>query len=181
MPFAFICEDITTVAADAIVNAANTQLRAGGGVCGAIFHAAGHAQLQAACDQIGGCQTGQAVITGGFALPAKYIIHAVGPRYDPNVPGQAARLRSCYTNSLALARWYGLRSVAFPLISSGTYGYPKWEALDIAIEAIVSDLMHTGDSMDVFLCLMEPDILPAAETRKLYWKGKIKEKMAKGL
>ena len=121
------------------------------------------------------------MITGGFALPARYVIHAVGPRYDPNAPGQAALLRSCYTNSLAMARWYGLRSVAFPLISSGTYGYPKWEALDIAIEAIVSDLTRSGDNMDVFLCLMEPDILPAAETRKRYWKEKVKEKKKPGL
>jgi len=175
MPLTFISEDITKVAADVIVNAANAQLRGGGGVCGAIFRAAGYEKLQAACNQIGGCAVGQAVITAGFALPAKYIIHTVGPRYCPGVQGQAALLRGCYENSLALARRHGLRSIAFPLISSGIYGYPKWEALDIAIHAIVNHLEYSGDELDVSLCLLDPELLSAAESIKMKWLRKISE------
>ena len=175
MPLTFISEDITKVAADAIVNAANPQLRAGGGVCGAIFRAAGYEKLQSACDRIGGCHTGQAVITEGFALPAKYVIYTVGPRYRPGTQGQAGLLRDCYENSLALARWYGLCSIVFPLISSGKYGYPRWEALDIAIHAIVNYLEYSGDELDVSLCLLDPDLLSAAESIKAKWLEKTLE------
>lgn len=175
MPLTFISEDITKVAADVIVNAANAQLRGGGGVCGAIFRAAGYEKLQAACNQIGWCAVGQTVITAGFALPAKYIIHTVGPQYRPGAEEQAGLLRQCYENSLVLARRYRLRSIAFPLISSGIYGYPKWEALDIAIHAIIDHLEYSGDDLDVSLCLLDFELLSAAESIKTKWLDKIAE------
>lgn len=128
--------DITSLAADAIVNAANSSLAAGGGVCGAIFDAAGYEKLQAACNKIGGCKTGSAAITPGFDLPAKYIIHAVGPRYKDGKSGEEKLLASCYKAALSLAMENGLHSVAFPVISSGIFGYPKKEAWEIAIKAV---------------------------------------------
>jgi O-acetyl-ADP-ribose deacetylase (regulator of RNase III) len=123
-----IQDDITRVKADAIVNAANTLLRAGGGVCGAIFRAAGREKLTAACDAIGGCPTGSAVLTPAFDIAtAQYIIHAVGPIYaDHNPDGARRLLRSAYTSALQLAFENGCESVAFPAISTGIYGYP-WE------------------------------------------------------
>ena len=132
MPFQTVRANIVTLAVDAVVNAANPALRAGGGVCGAIFEAAGRAELQAACDGLGGCATGDAVITPGFRLPAKYVIHTVGPVWRGGHHGEEALLRSCYRRSLALAARHGLRSVAFPLISAGIYGYPYREALRVA-------------------------------------------------
>ena len=136
MPLSIIRNDITKMQVDAIVNAANTALRVGGGVCGAIFNAAGAAKLQSACDKLAPIQTGEAVITPGFDLPAKFIIHAAGPVYRDGKHGEEAQLRSCYTNALDLAQKNGCESIAFPLISSGIYGYPKAEALRIATEAI---------------------------------------------
>lgn len=168
MPLLFISEDITTAATDAIVNAANTKLRnyatrSGGGVCGAIFRAAGHSQMQEACNQIGGCETGQAVITEGFALPAKFVIHAVGPQYRENDPSQAALLYRSYQSALYLAQDQKLKTITFPLISSGIYGYPKFEALEIAVRSILDYLEKTGDTMDVFLCLLDRELLEKAE------------------
>lgn len=136
MPLTFVREDITRLHVDAIVNAANSGLRPGGGVCGAIFSAAGHDQMEAACRKIGHCSVGSAVITPGFSLSARYVIHAVGPIWNGGSYGEAKLLASCYTSALRLAKAYGLSSIAFPLISSGIYGYPKAEALDIAITAI---------------------------------------------
>jgi O-acetyl-ADP-ribose deacetylase (regulator of RNase III) len=103
MPFSIVREDITKMRVDAVVNAANTSLKMGGGVCGAIFRAAGAAALQAACDRIGGCETGKAVITPGFDLPAKYVIHTPGPVWNGGAHGEEALLRACYLNSFLLA------------------------------------------------------------------------------
>ena len=122
--------DITKVACDAIVNAANTELRAGAGVCGAIFRAAGAEKLAAACRAIGGCPTGSAVITPAFGITtAKHIIHAVGPVYASYAPEEARRLlRSAYASAIRLAHQNGCASVAFPAIGTGIYGYPLQEA-----------------------------------------------------
>jgi len=136
MPFEIIRNDITKVKADAIVNAANTKLKQGGGVCGAIFAAADAEALQKECDAIGGCKVGEAVITKGYNLPAKFIIHAVGPVWHGGESGEDALLRSAYRNSLDLAKQRKLKSIAFPLISSGIYGYPKDLALKAATETI---------------------------------------------
>jgi len=121
---------------DAIVNAANAALKMGDGVCGAIFRAAGEYELQTACDKLAPIKTGEAVITKGFRLDAKYIIHTAGPVYCDGKHGEEELLRSCYTNSLKLAIENGCKSIAFPLISSGIYGYPKIEALRVATAAI---------------------------------------------
>ncbi|MDO4559501.1 MAG: macro domain-containing protein [bacterium] len=154
MAFEIIHGDITKVEADAIVNAANTRLLAGGGVCGAIFAAAGAEELSRACKAIGGVATGEAVATPGFALPAKYIIHTAGPVWYGGGAGEAGLLASCYKNSLKLAAEKGCRSVAFPLISAGIFGYPKDEALRIAEESIGEFLQEDG-GLRVLLVLFE--------------------------
>lgn len=125
---------ITSTGADAVVNAANSSLRQGGGVCGVIFNAAGSRQLQEACDQIGRCETGKAVITDSFAL-SRYIIHAVGPIYQDGKHHEPQDLYSCYRCSLDLAKEYDCHSIAFPMISSGIFGYPKKEAWRKALQA----------------------------------------------
>lgn len=154
MPFTIIRQDITKIEADAIVNAANTTLQRGGGVCGAIFKAAGASELQAACDKLAPIKTGEAVITPGFQLPAKYIIHTAGPIYHQQDAGQSERLlRSAYLNSLRLAVENKCESIAFPLISSGIYGYPKEEALQVATSAI-KDFISDHD-IDVYLALFD--------------------------
>ena len=116
--------DITLEQVDAVVNAANARLAGGGGVDGAIHRAAGAAQLQAACRAIGGCSPGQAVVTDGFALPARFIIHTVGPVWHGGTSGEPETLASCYRAALSRADEMGARSVAFPAISTGVYGYP---------------------------------------------------------
>lgn len=141
MPLEIVRNDITTMQVDVIVNAANSALQMGGGVCGAIFNAAGATQLQAACDEIGECPTGEAVMTDGFQLPAKKIIHTVGPIWQGGTSNEEALLINCYKNSLALAVANGCGSIAFPLISSGIYGYPKEQALQIAISTISEFIM----------------------------------------
>ncbi len=139
---------------NAIVNAANSALVQGGGVCGAIFAAAGAAELQAACNRVAPVSTGYAAITPGFRLAAKYIIHAVGPVYRNHTPERSERLlRSAYTQSLLLALDHGCSSIAFPLISSGIYGYPKSEALQVATCA-VRDFLEQYD-MDVYLAVFD--------------------------
>lgn len=161
MPFTIVRQDITKIKVDAIVNAANTDLAMGGGVCGAIFQAAGANTLQAACDKLAPIKTGEAVITPGFNLPAKYIIHAAGPVYHGGSRGEADLLRSCYINSLEIAIKHSCKSVAFPLISSGIYGYPKAEALRIAGEAI-RDFLSRRD-MDVSLAVFDKEALAISE------------------
>lgn len=136
MPFIIIRNDITKMPADAIVNAANTALKMGGGVCGAIFKAAGASELESACNKLAPIKTGEAVITPGFKLPVKYVIHTAGPVYNGGNYGEEELLRSCYLNSLELALENGCESIVFPLISSGIYGYPKAEALRVATAAI---------------------------------------------
>jgi O-acetyl-ADP-ribose deacetylase (regulator of RNase III) len=136
MPFTIVREDITKLKVDAIVNAANTSLRMGGGVCGAIFSAAGADRLQTACNAYARIKTGEVVITQGFNLPAKYIIHTAGPVYRGGNQSEETLLRSCYTKSLELALKHDCESIAFPLISSGIYCYPKDEALRIATATI---------------------------------------------
>lgn len=137
MSFIMIREDITKIKVDAVVNAANTGLLMGDGVCGAIFAAAGPQKLRRACSRLAPIRVGEAVVTPGFALPAKYIIHAAGPVYRRQESGQCEReLRAAYASALRLALENGCESIAFPLISSGIYGYPKTEALRTAVSEI---------------------------------------------
>ena len=154
MPFTIIRQDITKIKVDAIVNAANTDLKMGGGVCGAIFKAAGAAQLQAACDKLAPIKTGEAVITSGFDLPAKFVIHAAGPVYRYQNAEQSEKLlRSAYMESLRLAIENNCESIAFPLISSGIYGYPKEEALQVATAAIQDFLIN--NDIDITLVVFD--------------------------
>jgi len=153
MPLELIRQDITKMKVDAIVNAANTGLKIGGGVCGAIFQAAGTNELQNACDKIGGCKVGEAVITDGFHLDTKYIIHTPGPIWQGGGNQEEKLLRASYMNSLKLAKEYNCDSIAFPLISTGIYGYPKEEALQIAISTISSFLID--NDMLVYLVVFD--------------------------
>lgn len=162
MPFTIVRQDITKLHVDAIVNAANTDLQMGGGVCGAIFQAAGAGQLQAACNQVAPIKTGEAAITPAFALPAKYVIHAAGPVYNHwNKEQSRAYLRSAYWESLKIAVQYKCESIAFPLISSGIYGYPKDEALRVATQA-VSDFLSEHD-MNVYLAVFDKSAFQLSE------------------
>jgi O-acetyl-ADP-ribose deacetylase (regulator of RNase III) len=131
--------DITKLDVDAIVNAANEMLAPGGGVCGAIHRAAGP-ELARECAQFGGCATGDAQITRGYRLPARHVIHAVGPVWHGGGKGEPERLRSCYVRSLELAQQHGLRSIAFPAISTGIFGYPVDAAAQVAVGAVADTL-----------------------------------------
>ena len=161
MPFTIIRNDITKLSVDAIVNAANTSLQMGGGVCGAIFSAAGADRLQNACDALAPIKTGETVITQGFNLPAKYIIHTAGPAYRDGQHGEEALLRSCYINSLELAVRQKCESVAFPLISSGIYGYPKADALRVAT-TVIRDFISEHD-IDVSLVVFDKEALAVSK------------------
>ncbi len=154
MPLQIVRQDIVKMNVDAIVNAANTQLAMGGGVCGAIFKAAGAKELQEACNKLGSIKTGEAAITPGFRLPCKYIIHAAGPVYHLSKAELCkSQLYSAYTESLKLAKQNECESIAFPLISSGIYGYPKEKALNVALSAIHSFL--EDDEMNVYLIVFD--------------------------
>lgn len=144
--------DITTLAVDAIVNAANEQLAPGGGVCGAIHRAAGP-ELARACARLGGCPTGEARLTPGYQLPARFVIHAVGPVWRGGKADEADRLSSAYRAALGLAAEHGLRSVAFPAISTGIYGYPLRAATEVAVQT-VRRVDENGSSVDqvIFAC-----------------------------
>ena len=150
-----VVADITTLEVDAIVNAANTKLLGGGGVDGAIHRRAGK-ELKACCAGLGGCATGDAKITPGFALPARWVIHAVGPFWSGGARGEPDKLASCYRRSMVLAREHGLSSLAFPAISTGAYRFPPDQAAQIAVNAVLEFPDDQGPDHVIFCCFSEP-------------------------
>ena len=158
MPFRIVHGNIVDVQADAIVNAANTRLWPGGGVCGAIFEAAGYERLLKACQSIGQCEVGHAVATPAFDLKAKYIIHTPGPIWMDGEHGEAELLASCYTESMACALAHGCRSIAFPLISAGIFGYPKQAAYQVAREAITKFIAEHDIAVELVIYESGDDI-----------------------
>jgi O-acetyl-ADP-ribose deacetylase (regulator of RNase III) len=164
MPLQLVRNDITKMSVDVIVNTTNSHLQQEGGVCGAIFMAAGADQLQKACNEIGQCEVGEAVMTEGFNLPAKHIIHTLGPVWHGGNHREEELLGNCYRNSLDLAKNQGAESIAFPLISSGVFGYPKDLALRVAINAISAFVME--EDMMVYLVVYDNEAYALSE--KLY-------------
>lgn len=162
MAFQIVHHDLTKMKTDAIVNAANSRLRAGGGVCGAIFQACGHHDLlQAECDKQAPCPTGEARITKGYDLPAKYIVHTVGPIWQGGKHGEEQLLRNAYYNALKLAAEHGCESISFPLISAGIFGYPKEEALGIAMDTCRKFLMDYD--MEIYLVVFNRKMVEISE------------------
>ena len=169
MPFHLIRQDITKMDVDVIVNAANEQLQPGGGVCGAIYKAAGYTELQEATNQIGHCTVGETVVTPAFQLNAKYIFHTVGPIWQGGLQNEAVKLASCYETALHTAHTLQCESIAFPLISSGIYGYPKDEAYEIASRTIQSFLQ--SHELTVYLVLFDRASIFGASS----WKDELLE------
>lgn len=164
---------ITEVDTDCVVNAANSSLAAGGGVCGYIFKAAGYTKLSNACDRIGHCETGSAVITPGFAVKSKYIVHAVGPIWNNGNKNEEKLLYSCYQKSMELAMEKGCHSIAFPLISAGIYGYPKEAAWKIAIRSINDFISaHAEYDIDVIFAVIDNEILEMGRQTLLNFRSK---------
>lgn len=160
MPIKIVQNDITKMHSDAIVNAANSTLLGGGGVDGAIHRAAGKGLLLE-CMKLGGCKTGEAKVTGGHRLPCRYVIHTVGPKWKGGQKGEKELLESCYRESLRLAVENGCESIAFPLISAGVYGYPKDEALRVAMDVITAFLLK--HDMQVYMVIFDKEAYQIGE------------------
>lgn len=168
--------DITKLKVDCIVNAANAELYGGAGVCGAIFDTAGYDAMTEACKAIGGCKTGRAVITPGFNLPAKHVIHAVGPVYRGGNDNEAELLKSAYQEALRLAEENDVDSIAFPLISTGIYGFPRAEAIELAFDAIEQYQAKSKNPIQkIILCAFSDRDQALLQVALNYRIGKIKK------